>query len=236
MMLSIIIPTLNEEDYLPNLLKSIKGQDFLDYQIIVSDAGSKDKTLEIAKSYGCVIIKGGLPSRGRNNGAKIAKGKLLFFLDADTILSNDFFKKSLKEFRVKELDIASFCLTPFPFKKTSSLIMDVFYNKMICVLEKRLPHGAVGILIKKPIFDLLGGYDEAIKLAEDHDLIRRSAKQGKFGILRSVKILFSDRRFAKEGWIVTGFKFLLCELHMIFIGPVKSDIFKYKFNHYKNKK
>ncbi len=235
-MISIIIPTLNEEDYLPNLLESIKSQDFLDYEIIVSDGGSTDKTLEIAKSYGCIVTKGGLPARGRNNGAKIAKGELLFFLDADTILPDDFFKKLLEEFEVKKLDIASFCLTPLPIKKLSSLITEIFYNKMICVLEKKLPHGAVGILVKKNIFDLLGGYDEKIKLAEDHDLIRRSAKQGRFGIIRSVKILFSDRRFIKEGWLIMGFKFFLCEMHMIFIGPVKSDIFKYKFNHYKNKK
>ena len=78
---SLIIPCLNEEKYLPLLLDSIKKQNFKDYEIIIADAGSKDKTLEIAKKYDCRIIPGGLPAKGRNEGAKIAKGELLFFCD-----------------------------------------------------------------------------------------------------------------------------------------------------------
>ena len=52
-MLSIIIPTLNEEDYLPKLLDSITNQTFKDYEIIIADAGSKDETINIAQSYRC---------------------------------------------------------------------------------------------------------------------------------------------------------------------------------------
>ena len=71
MIFSIIIPTYNEEEYLPVLLDSIKEQDFDDYEIIVADANSTDKTVEIAKDYGCIVVEGGLPAVGRNNGAKI---------------------------------------------------------------------------------------------------------------------------------------------------------------------
>ncbi len=236
-MLSIIIPTLNEEEYLPFLLESIKKQDFSDYEIIVADAGSKDATLKIAKKYGCVVVPGGLPAKGRNNGAKVAKGDVLFFIDADTVLPNDFFKKSLQEFNARNIDIASFCLRPFPEKKLSSFLMDTFYNKMIIALEDVLPHSAVGILVKKNLFEKLHGYDETVQLAEDHDLVRRAVKKdGDSGIIRSTDILVSDRRWRKDGWVKTGVKYFLCELHMIFIGPVKSDIFKYKFNHYKEDK
>ena len=52
MILSIIIPTYNEEEYLPLLLESIKQQDFRDYEIIVADANSKDNTVKIAEEYG----------------------------------------------------------------------------------------------------------------------------------------------------------------------------------------
>ena len=82
-MLSIIVPTLNEEEYLPKLLESIKKQDFKDYEIIVADAGSEDKTLEIAKKRGCIITKGGSITVGRNNGAKVARGDIFLFLDSD---------------------------------------------------------------------------------------------------------------------------------------------------------
>jgi glycosyltransferase involved in cell wall biosynthesis len=237
-MLSIIIPALNEEKYLPLLLASIKNQDFGapfgSYEIILADAGSKDKTLEIAKKYGCVIVPGGLPAKGRNEGAKIAKGELFFFLDADAILPDNFFAKALTEFEKRKLEIASFCLIPIPISKISSFFMNAFYNKPIIIMEKILPHAAMGILIKKDLFEKVGGYDEDIKLAEDHYLARQVVKlfKAKFGIIRSVKIFVSDRRFKTDGWFSIGLKFILCELYMIFIGPVKSNIFNYKFDHY----
>jgi len=235
-MLSIIIPALNEEKYLPLLLDSIRKQDFYDYEIIVSDAGSEDKTLEIAKKYRCQTIPGGLPAKARNEGAKVAKGALLLFLDADVILPEDFFKKTLEEFEERSLNIASFCLVPLPHNRLTLIFVNTFYNKPIILLENLLPHAATGILVEKKVFDKLGRFDENIKLAEDHDLARKAQKMNdvKFGVIRSVKIFVSDRRFRRDGWITTGFKYLLCELHLIFIGPVKSDMFKYKFNHYKD--
>ena len=235
-MLSIVIPALNEEDYLPNLLESIKKQKFSDYEIIVADAGSKDKTIEIAKSFGCKIIKGGLPAKGRNNGAKVAKGNILFFLDADTILPDDFLLKSLKEFNNRGLDIASFCLRPYPARKLTSFLMDLFYNKLIVIWERILPHAAIGILVKKDLFNKVGGYDESLRLSEDHDLGRRAAILARFGVIRTTKIMTSDRRFRKDGWVKTGLIYFLCELYTILIGPVRSDIFKYRFNHYKDKR
>ncbi len=235
-MLSIIIPTLNEEDYLPMVLASIKNQKLTDYEIIIADAGSKDTTLEIARQYDCVVTEGGLPARGRNNGAKVARGELLFFLDADSILPDSFFEKSLEEYSTRKLDMASFCLHPYPEKALSTFSVNVFYNYMIIALEKLLPHAAVGILVKKELFETLKGYDETIMLAEDHDLGRRAAKIARFGIIRSVKIFVSDRRYKTDGWLSVGVKYFLCELHTIFIGPVRSNIFNYKFAHYKKPK
>ncbi|MDO8529997.1 MAG: glycosyltransferase [bacterium] len=232
-MVSIIIPTLNEEGYLPLLLESIKKQNLQDCEIIVADADSKDTTLDIAKRYGCNIVPGGLPAKGRNNGAKAAKGELLFFLDADTVLPAHFFEKSLPEFNARKLSIASFCLRPYPENRFEYFLINIFYNRMIIALERVLAHSAMGVLIKKELFEKINGYDETIKLAEDHDLGRRAARCGKFGIIKSVDILISTRRFSKDSWLITGAKFFLCQLHMIFIGPVRSNIFNYKFNHYK---
>jgi len=230
-MISIIIPALNEEKYLPLLLVSIKNQGFEDYEIILADAESKDKTIEIAKKYGAKVILGGLPAKGRNEGAKIAKGDILFFLDADAVLPDNFFKKALPEFGNRKLEIASFCLIPLPINRVSLFLYNILYNWPIAALEKILPHAATGILVKKNLFEKLGGFDEDVKLAEDMYLARRAKKIAKFGIIRSVKIYASDRRVKEDGWLKIGLKFFLCELYMIFIGPVRSDIFKYKFGH-----
>ncbi len=236
-MISIIIPSLNEEKYLPLLLESIKRQAFGEYEIIVADAGSKDKTIEIAKQYGCIITPGGLPGRGRNLGAKVAKGEMLFFVDADEALPDHFLEKSLLEIEKRNLDAAGLCLVPLPNTKMSAFLLNIFYNQPVVLLESALPHAAMGIFIKKVMFEKIGGFDEDVKLAEDVYLVRRATRvfKAKFGILKTTEIFVSDRRFKTDGWLSTGAKYFLCELHMLFLGPVKTDIFKYKFDHHKDK-
>jgi glycosyltransferase involved in cell wall biosynthesis len=236
-MISIIIPALNEERYLPLLLESIKKQDFSSvkgtkYEIILADAGSSDKTVEIARKYGCIIAAGGLPAKGRNKGSEIARGDLLFFLDSDTVLPDNFFNKALAEFNGRNLQMASFCLIPLPKSRVSSFFLNIFYNQPIVLLESALPHAATGIFVKKNLFEKLGGFDEDVKLAEDHYLARRAKKlfKARFGIIKSTEIFVSDRRFKTDGWASVGIRYFLCELHMVFLGPVKSDIFKYKFD------
>lgn len=140
-MLSIIIPTLNEEKHLGNLLQSIASQSCEGkIEIIVGDAGSTDKTKLIAKKFGCKITKGGLPAKGRNEGAKLATGNLLLFVDADMTLPSDFLTKSLREFNQRNLDVATtlFNLSNTPyFLKT---LADIFYSFPVLVLERILPH------------------------------------------------------------------------------------------------
>jgi len=237
-MLSIIIPTLNEESCLPLLLEAIKRQNLNDdYEIIVADADSKDKTVEVAKGYGCKVVSGGLPAKGRNAGAKVAKGDLLLFVDGDTVLPEGFLEKNLKEFNKRRLDIAGFFLYPYNKNKFFYFLYDLFYNWWPALAtEKYLPHAVNTILVKKGLHQKLGGFDEQIKIAEDHAYAREGAKIGKFGILRSSPILALTKRFEHDGWVKTFLKYILCEFHMIFFGPVKSDIFKYRFGHYYEEK
>ena len=232
-MLSIVIPSLNEEQYLPFLLDSIKNQTEPNvFEVIVADAGSKDRTIEIAKRYECKIVKGGLPAKGRNEGAKVAKGDLLLFLDADTILPEDFFEKTLAEFKKRNLDIASFCLEPQTKSNFEKFLFNVFYNLPILMLEKKLAHASQAILVKRTLHQKIGGFDEEIKFAEDHSFMRKARKIGNFGILRSVRVFSSLRRFEREGFVKTYLKYLLAEIYMIFFGDIKKDIFKYKFGNF----
>ena len=91
----------------------------------------------------------------------------------------------------------------------------------------------ITIFVKKDIFDKVNGFDEHIILAEDHDMGRKAAKLGKYGILKGEKVLTSKRRFKKDGWIKTYITYIYTEFHMVLKGPLKkSKLVKYEFNHY----
>ena len=234
-MLSIVIPTLNEENYLPRLLNCIKKQNFKDYEIIVADANSKDRTREIAKDFGCKIVMGGLPAKGRNKGAKIIKGNLILFLDADALLPEDFLEKTLKEFKQRNLDIASFILIPISKRKYPKILFNIFYNYPLRFFEKRWAHAMIAILVKNNLHEFLKGFDEGIKIGEDHYYVQQGSELGKFGVIKTTEIFTSLRRFRREGWIRVGLKYGLGEVYMKLFGPIKREIFKYEFNYPKNK-
>ena len=200
MILSIVIPTYNEEEYLPILLKSIKKQSFENYEIIVADANSTDRTREIAKEYGCVVVDGGLPAVGRNNGAKVAKGEYLLFLDSDLELTDDYLRDVLYEFRMERLGIAITQMLPMSNKVDDKLFHD-FANQFMIGVEKIKPHGAgcYGIIARKELHDKCGGFDESLTFGEDTDYIERLAKKEPFKVLRNAKIGVSTRRLEEEG-------------------------------------
>ena len=200
MIFSIIIPTYNEEEYLPVLLKSIKKQDFNSYEIIVADANSTDKTREIAEEYGCRVVDGGLPAVGRNNGAKVAKGEYLLFLDSDLELTEDYLRNVIYEFRMERLGIAITQMLPMSRKVEDKLFHD-FANYFMIGVETIKPHGAgcYGIIARKELHDKCGGFDEKLTFGEDTDYIERLAKKERFKVLRNAKIGVSTRRLEEEG-------------------------------------
>lgn len=200
MIVSIIIPTYNEEEYLPILLESIKEQDFDDYEIIVADANSTDRTREIAEEYGCVIVEGGLPAAGRNNGARVAKGEYLIFLDSDLKLTEDYLRNVIYEFRMENLGIAITQMKPMS-DKVEDKIYHEFANYFMISVEKIKPHGAgcYGIIARKELHDECGGFDETLTFGEDTDYIERLAKKERFKVLRNAKVYVSTRRLEEEG-------------------------------------
>ena len=236
MIFSIIIPTYNEEEYLPVLLDSIKEQDFTDYEIIVADANSEDKTREIAEEYGCTVVDGGLPAVGRNNGAKVAKGELLLFLDSDLQLTEDYLGNVLYEFRMERLGIAITQMLPMSNRVEDKLFHDFANNFMISV-ENIKPHGAgcYGIIAKKSLHDECGGFDESLTFGEDTDYIERLAKKEQFRVLRNAKIGVSTRRLEEEG-ITTLIQQYGKSTVNDFLGKrTEADELNYNFGHGKEK-
>ncbi|MDD4409512.1 MAG: glycosyltransferase [Candidatus Pacebacteria bacterium] len=237
MFLSIVIPTLNEERNIERLLKQIRSSSFSDYEIIIADSNSTDNTVKVARDFGCIITEGGKPARGRNNGAKVAKGSVILFLDADLKLSPKFLDYAVKEYTERKVNIASFNLYPMKNKVLlNKFTIDFFYNNPQIILQRIFPMGAMGIMIDKKVYRKVKGFDETIPLAEDVWLVQQAAKISKFGIIKSADIYMPTRRFDKDGYIKTSLKYLFCGIYMFFIGPPKENLFRYEFDHYDKEK
>ena len=232
-MISIIIPAFNEENYLPKLLECIKNQTYNDYEVIVADANSKDKTGQIARKYGCRVVNGGMPAVGRNNGAKSAKGSIFLFLDADVQIGNNFLKDAAKEIEENNLDAAGCRITPLGNNFVDKIFFLIF-NLWTFITQFFYPNASGGgIFCRAEIHKKIKGFDESIKLSEDMDYVKRCAKFGKFRILKHPVALVSMRRFEKEGRLKVGLKLLLSAFYRLFFGEIRSDVFKYDLRYRK---
>lgn len=217
-MLSVIIPTYNEEKYLPRLLSCLKNQTFKDFEVIIADANSKDKTTQIAKDFGAKVVEGGKTSVGRNNGAKASKEQFLVFMDADIQFEKDFLSKSIKNFVKKSFDVANpyyeYSSKNKKLATVSSAVFDV-NRKMRQRTFAPLGTGEC-LFITKEAFDDIGGFSETLTFGEDNDLIRKAKKKKyKFGILKS-RFTPSFRRLEKNNmvkvmaviWVFTVFELI----------------------------
>jgi len=234
-MLSIIIPTYNEEEYLPRLLASIRSQRFEGYEIVVADADSTDRTREIAERFGAKVVDGGMPGPGRNLGARAAKGDLLLFLDADVILPDvEWLGSKVEQFERRKLDAATCMIKPLGGKLIDKVTHNVFNAHMMATQFVMAHAPGFCIFARRELHDAIGGFDESITLAEDHDYVDRAGKVGKFRVMTGSRIRVSVRRFERDGRLPIYAKFLLAELHIMARGPIRHDGFNYTFGHGKH--
>lgn len=230
-MLSIIIPTFNEEKYLPRLLKSIKRQTFKDYEVIVADNNSSDSTQAIAQKFGAKIVFGGMPGRGRNQGAKIARGEWLLFLDADVVLPPFFLGRAMAEIENSDFSVVTCLIDPLSDRRIDKLLHGSV-NLYMRATRKFFAHApGFCIFCEKEVHRKLNGFDEKIKLGEDIDYVHRLSKIANFGLLRNVYIPVSVRRLDEDGRFNIVVKYVAAEAHLIFLGPIYSDKFHYTFGH-----
>jgi glycosyltransferase involved in cell wall biosynthesis len=235
MKLSIIIPTFEEENYLPILFKSLKAQTYTDYEVIVADNKSADETIHIADEYGAVVVPGGMPGKGRNCGAAIAKGDLLLFLDADVVIPPTFLADIVAEFYNRGLDIATCQILPLSDRKMDIFLHQV-YNYFIRLTQSFAPFApGFCILVDRKIHTVIGGFDEGIFLGEDSEYVKRAARLSKFGVLLSHKVPVSVRRLDRDGRWNVCMKYILSGIYMSVIGDIRTNLFNYTFGHNEKK-
>ncbi len=191
---SVIIPTLNEAETIGACLSNIRSIG-PNVEIIVVDGGSCDATTAVAERLGAKVLHAE-PCRGLqcNCGAAIASGKVLVFLHADTILPNGTFDELSKIFSKNEVEIGNFRIT-FHVKH--------WFLRLLSFLARCDPglfrFGDQGIVIRKSLFDDLGGFP-SWALFEDMALVRKARKKTRIHRF-PLSVTTSARRFLRNGII-----------------------------------
>jgi glycosyltransferase involved in cell wall biosynthesis len=222
MRLSIVIIALNEEDYIYKLLDCLKEQTFQDLEVIVVDGNSEDKTVEVVKGYqndldiNIIISKERGPSKQRNKGAENAKYDRLVFFDADVKIPPYFLEDMVRHASKSGVDCFSTFFKSIEDKLIYKLIMGL-YNEYIYLMQFYGVSAGPFIYVKKEVFDNLGGFDEHLVYSEDRDFTHRLVKEGyKFKIYRKPVLMFSCRRFEKEGPLNLAMKVFIAEIKQLF--------------------
>ncbi|HEY5548020.1 MAG TPA: glycosyltransferase [Coriobacteriia bacterium] len=226
---SIVVPTLNEAARLPVLLDCLDAQTRQPDEIIVADAASSDGTAAMALTRGARVVPGGLPGMGRNAGAAAATGDILLFMDADAVPAPAFLQRAVAEFQRRGLSVATAPMRPVE-NSPEYAIMCALAEGYMRGVQKISPH-AVGlcILVERGLHERIGGFDESIVLAEDHDYARRAAHAGRFGVLRSVAVPTPMRRLRKEGRLHMARVMVYSEVRTLAGMPIRSIPFDYDF-------
>ena len=226
---SVIIPTLNEEYFIRKNLGSI-ANNRNDVEIIVSDGGSTDETINAAKNQGALIVHS---EKGRglqlNAGASKANGEILFFLHADTSIPDNAFELLDEFFENKNNLLCRFALC---FDVDHNLLKNYTYFSKFDTIFTRF--GDSGIIIRKDFYDSLGGFKNYF-VFEDVDFLRRASKKTKIMLLNA-EVKSSARKFVSEGLIKNQINSFVLFIKY-FLGTDSSILWNEYFNrNHKTKK
>jgi glycosyltransferase involved in cell wall biosynthesis len=224
---SVVIPTLNEEKFLPKLLDSLAVQTDKNFEVIVVDGSSKDKTVMVAKRFTkklpklTVIVSkiASLPLQ-RNLGAKNSHGEWLVFIDADSVIVPHFMKRIDEYIRLEKPGLFTTWLRP-DSEKPGDANIALLGNLMFEVglaLHKPLPSGPL-TAISRRAFESVHGYNEAQTFNEDVDICYRIAKKHfPIKIIPETLYTWSLRRIRHQGTAKVIQQYVLASLPILFFN------------------
>ena len=224
-MISVIIPTLNEEACLGRCIESIRSAE-AGCEIIVADGGSSDRTREAAERFPGVRLVQSEEGRGTqmNRGASHAQGDVLLFLHADTLLEEGWHIDIVAALRNEEIIGGAFTFA-IDNPRQKHRIVEAWVS-MRCRIF-RLPYGDQAIFIRRSAFEKLSGYKN-MPLMEDVDLVTRMKKLGRIAILQK-KAVTSGRRWAHKGLVRTAaINQLTMLLYLLGVSPHRLARFYYR--------
>lgn len=216
--LSVIVSAHNEEAYLEKTLISLVENNFPHELIVICDS-CEDRTEEIAKKFTKSVYPVNFKniSKVRNFGASKAKGNILVFSDADTIVSKNYLREISRTIE-RGYDYGG-----GPWKSESEKLLGRYLAFTNTQYNKKEIGG--NFFIKKSYFEKIKGFNEEMIKGEDTDFGQRLKKEGaKHSFLEKTHIIPSERRFRKKGYI-----------RLILTGWLEAFLYR-KFRKYYNEK
>jgi glycosyltransferase involved in cell wall biosynthesis len=227
-MLSIIIPTYNEEKNLGILLRSLKPQSKYYDEIIIADNFSRDKTVSIAKKFGCKVVKGGSPAEGRNAGIKAAASDKLLFMDADISITRNLLKDITSEYKNNSVATAWFKSREKNLLNILVCLVANLTKKINLIFTRKLNFliGEYGLFImcERAIFKKIGYFKGLDAYTfEDTFFFRKAINSGfHYQVLPAI-VSMSDRRLRNKNIFQLSFWGLLCGL-IVLITLFKPEV------------
>ena len=194
---SIVIPTLNAAAQLPATLNALLPglEAGMIRDLVVSDGGSADATLEIAEEAGAVIVKGPKGRGGQlHRGAGAAKGEWLLFMHADTHLAPDWVGAAAIH-REAHPNLAAAFRLKFRTKVIAPRLVASWANMRSAALN--LPYGDQGLLMSRVLYDYTGGYPDQPLM---EDVAMAKALKGRIRLLDTYAATGAER-YEQNGWL-----------------------------------
>jgi rSAM/selenodomain-associated transferase 2 len=231
-LVSVIIPTFNEEESITSTLRAMALVDG-EFEAIVADGGSDDRTIEIARKS-CARVIGSERGRGTqmHKGAQAARGQTLLFLHADTIAPRDLVEQINEALLHDVTAVGGNFDVRFDGTSRAAAFMTWLYPKLG---KLGLCYGDSGIFVRASVYNEIGGFN-SFPLFEDLDFIKRLKKRGRM-IHLPIALVTSSRRFDGRRFPFTFARwFILQALYWIGVSPrtlgkLYAPLRKQNFNH-----
>jgi glycosyltransferase involved in cell wall biosynthesis len=211
--ISVIIPTYNEEKLIGNTISQFTDAVKRKYnvEVIISDGGSEDRTLEIVDGKADKVVKYNKNvkqniSEGRNRGFESSSGDVLIFFNADTFVKDisTFFDKAIEVMNYEGITAIACPVKVFPSEeKIQDKIFHFTYNNYVRLLNFAFMGMGRGEchIIKRGSFIEAKGYNEILGAGEDFELYTKLRKTGKIKFCKELLVFESPRRYRRYGYV-----------------------------------
>ncbi len=241
-MISVIIPTYNEEENIERCLRSLERQTIprSRFEVIVVDGQSRDHTVEIAERYADRVIQQVSKGVGgaRNDGARIARGRVIVNTDADCLPPPNWLESIMRCFEDERVLAATGLLKPVlgdldDDERAAYNVLFEISNLFVLIAAKLGFYHLCGAntAFNRDVFNKVGGYSD-LPYSDDVEIVRRLRPLGRIAVSKDIWVNYSIRRIRKLGLVKYAFMIFRNDWTVMFFDhkPVRDDYAKQNYN------